>query len=187
MSRSLLLQIARESISEVLEAQNRIDKEALFEQYPVLKEAVPSFISIYLNNELRGSMGTTAPNRSLLEDIIHHAKAAAFEDKRFSPLKTSEYLQSSIELSLLSTPEEIFYEDIDDLRQKVKEGKDGLILVMGKKRAALLPQVWSQMNDFESFLSHLLQEAGLSLEEMKMHPQILKFQVEKERDEPILN
>ncbi len=187
MSQSLLLQLARESITEVLEAQNRIDKEALFEQYPLLKEPISSFVSIYLDNELRGSRGTITPRHSLLDDIIHNAKAAAFEDTRFSPLKTSEYLRSSIELSLLIEPKEITYRDIDELRQKLSQGKEALIFAAGGNKTDFLPQVWSESSSFEEYLARLLQEAGLEAKQMRHHPKIFSFQIEKERDTPILS
>ncbi len=186
MSQSLLLQIARESITEVFEAKNSINKKELIERYPALNQSVASFITIYLGDELRGSMGSIIPQKTLLEDIIYNAKAAAFEDRRFPPLKISEYLQSTLELSLLTPPQEVVYTDIDDLRQKITQGKDGLILSLGDKQASFLPQAWRQIHDFDEFLTHLLHEAGLSLEDMKRHPQLFNFQVERERDEPIL-
>mgnify|MGYP001040631353 CR=1 FL=1 len=187
MSQSLLLQIARNSIIEVFEATNIIDKNELFENYPVLKQSYPSFVTLYLGDELRGSFGSISADKTLLEEIMHHAKAAAFEDERFAPLKTSEFLRCSIELSLLSEPEELSYSDIDDMREKVQVGKDGLILVCEDKEASFLPQIWSQLNTFDNFLSHLLNEAGLSLKDMSRHPKIYRFQIEKERDEPILS
>jgi AmmeMemoRadiSam system protein A len=186
MSQSLLLQIARNSIIEVFEAKHIIDKNELLQNYPVLKQSYPSFITLYLGDELRGSYGSISANKTLLEDIMHHAKAAAFEDERFTPLKTSEFLHCSIELSLLSEPEEISYTDIDDLREKVRVGKDGLILILGDKEASFLPQIWSQLKTFDNFLTRLLNEAGLSIEDMRHHPKIYSFQIEKERDEPIL-
>jgi len=84
---------------------------------------------------------------------MHHAKAAAFEDKRFTPLKTSEFLRCSIELSLLSEPEEISYTHINDLREKVRVGKDGLILVLDDKEASFLLQIWSQLKTFARLFS----------------------------------
>lgn len=187
MSQSLLLQIARNSIIEVFEAAHIIDKSELYENYPVLKESYPSFITLYLGDELRGSYGSISSDKTLLEEIMHHAKAAAFEDERFTPLKTSEFLRCSIELSLLSEPEEISYSDIDDLREKVQVGKDGLIVAEGDNQASFLPQIWAQLKTFDEFLAHLLHEAGLNLEDMGRHPKIYRFQIEKERDEPILS
>lgn len=186
MSQSLLLKIARESITEVLEAENTINKEELYQQYPVLKEPVASFVTIYLNDELRGSMGSIIPSRPLLDDIISNAKSAAFEDSRFTPLKTSEYLHSTLELSLLTEPKELAYDTLDDIREQVVCGEDGLIIKLGEKQSAFLPQIWAQLDDFDEFFSHLLHEAGLTLESINQHPQVFTFQVEKQIDKPIL-
>lgn len=186
MSQSLLLKIARESIAEVFEAQNTIKREDLFDAYPVLKESISSFVTIYLNDELRGSFGSIIPTRSLLDDIIHNAKAAAFEDTRFSPLKTSEYLRSTIELSLLTPPKELTYRSLEDLKRQVIPGEDGLIISLGDKQAAFLPQIWSQLKSFDEFFEHLLHEAGLHPNDLSKQPKIFTFQVEKQRDEPIL-
>ncbi len=187
MSQSLLLNIARESITEVLESQSTINRQALYQDYPVLKEHIASFISIYFNDELRGSMGSILPTRPLLDDIIHNAKSAAFQDPRFSPLKTSEYLQSSLELSLLTQPEELSYTCLEDIKKQVHAGEDGLIIKLGNKEASLLPQAWSQLESFEAFFSHLMHEADLNKDDINKHPQVLSFQVEKQIDKPILN
>ena len=187
MSQSLLLQIARESITEVLEAKSTIDKTQLIQDYPVLNETIASFVRIYINNKLRGSHGSIFSSRSLLEDIIHNAKAAAFEDSNFSPLKTSEYLRANIELSLLTPPKELQYDNLESIRQQVTPYKDGLIISLGKKRSAFLPQIWSELDDFDTFFSCLLKEASLSPQDMVSHPKILIFQVEKQTDDPILN
>lgn len=186
MSQSLLLKIVRESITEVFEARNTINREQLIQDYPVLQEPIASFVNIYLDDDLRGSHGSVFPAGSLLEGIIHNAKAAAFEDPRFSPLKTSEYLQAKIELSLLTPPKEISYQIIDEIKKQVTPNQDGLIISLGENHSAFLPQVWSQFNDFDSFFSRLLAEAELTLHDMGSHPKISIFQIEKQIDEPIL-
>lgn len=104
MARSVLLQLARDSIQEVLEAARTIDKKKLLQEYPLLGEHIASTVNIYLDSELRGSSSTRIPSYSLIEDIIKNAKKAAFEDKNFEPISTSEYLNSEIEI-ILVTPE----------------------------------------------------------------------------------
>jgi AMMECR1 domain-containing protein len=103
MSRSVLIQLARDSIQEVIEATNTIDKTKLTQEHPLLLQNVPTHIKIYLDNELRGSCQLDATN-SLINNIIIAAKKAAFEDKAFSPLTTSEYLHCNLEITL-DTPE----------------------------------------------------------------------------------
>ena len=109
MARSVLLQLARDSIQEVLEASRSIDKQALLRQHPLLNEVISTTLNIYLDSKLRGSSKTKIPSFSLLEDIIRNAKISAFEDKNFTPLSTSEYLNCEIEI-VLNTPDGIISE-----------------------------------------------------------------------------
>ena len=109
MSRSVLLQLARDSIAEVLEMQRTIDKTSLIKEHPLLNQKIATEVKLYIDNELRGSSSSVAPERSLIEDIIINAKKSAFEDTKFSPITTSEYLSCEIEL-LLSTPDGIISE-----------------------------------------------------------------------------
>jgi len=107
MSHSVLLQISRDSIHEVLEASRVINRESLLLQHPLLNEQIPITLNIYLEEELRGSFSTK--DYSLLDAIIYCAKKAAFEDKEQIPLTTSEYLSCEIEL-ILTTKEGVISE-----------------------------------------------------------------------------
>ena len=109
MPRSVLLQLARDSIAEVLEAGRTIDKKALLQEHPLLNEKIQTQINLYLENELRGSSSSKDSNLNLLEAIIRDAKKSAFEDTNFSPISTSEYLSCEIEI-ILSTPDGIISE-----------------------------------------------------------------------------
>jgi len=109
MARSVLLQLARDSIQEVLEAQRTIKKQDLLSEHPLLCEIMATTIKLYINEELRGESITTFPSFSLLEDIIKNAKLAAFEDKNFTPISTSEYLNCELEL-LLTTADGVISE-----------------------------------------------------------------------------
>ena len=109
MSRSVLLQLARDSIQEVIEATRTINKVDLLQAHPLLGEPIATTVNIYIKNELRGSASSTTNTRSLLEDIILNSKKSAFEDKNFTPLTTSEYLHCEIEL-LLQTPDGVLSE-----------------------------------------------------------------------------
>lgn len=100
MARSVLLQLARDSIQEVLEAQRTIKKQELLAQHPLLGEIMATSVKLYIKQELRGEASTLLPSFSLLEDIIRNAKIAAFEDRNHSPITTSEYLSCEIELTL---------------------------------------------------------------------------------------
>ena len=109
MSRSVLLQLARDSIAEVLEAQRTINKSVLIKEYPLLNEKIPTKVNIYLKDELRGSSYSKDKDITLLESIIMNAKKSAFEDNNFKPISTSEYLSCEIEL-ILTTPDGVISE-----------------------------------------------------------------------------
>ena len=126
MSRSVLLQLARDSIAEVLEAQRTIDKAALPQEHPLLNEVVSTKVTLYLNNELRGSSQTLTPQNTLLEDIILNAKKSAFQDKNFQPITTSEYLHCEIEVSL-TTAEGVISEKDEPIIKHNEIGLESVI------------------------------------------------------------
>ncbi len=107
--RSLLLQLARDSIQEVLEAKNSIDKTSLLEEHPLLSQTIPTTLNIYINNELRGSCKSQNTPSSLIDEIIINSKKAAFEDSNYLAISTSEYLSCEIEI-ILETPDGIISE-----------------------------------------------------------------------------
>jgi len=110
MSQSVLLTIARASIEEVLQGQNSINRSELLEHYPILREPMATQITLYLGNKVRGVSKTQILTRSLLEDIIYNAKAAAFQDEDFDPLVTSEYLHATIQLTVFSPDGELSHQ-----------------------------------------------------------------------------
>ena len=109
MSRSVLLQLARDSIQEVLEATRTINKQELLQKHPLLAQEIATTVNLYIDSELRGTASTKIPSYSLLEDIIKNAKVSAFENKDFKPLTTSEYLNCELEL-ILNTADGIISE-----------------------------------------------------------------------------
>lgn len=111
MSQSVLLNIARESIQEVLQAQESINRNEFLEKYPILGEVVATEVTLYLNGKSRGTSRSNTPEHSLLEDIILNAKRAAFQDPDFIPISTSEYLHTSIELILYTADGPISHRD----------------------------------------------------------------------------
>ncbi|RLA72308.1 MAG: AmmeMemoRadiSam system protein A [Epsilonproteobacteria bacterium] len=185
MLHKLLLKIARESIEEHLGTQHTIDHSTLLTHYPELKKEMATFVTLTLHGELRGCIGSIIPHRTLLQDVIHNASSAAFKDPRFNPLSRNEYLQSSIEISLLTPPQELIYQDTSDLKSKIRPKIDGVIIQKGGYSATFLPQVWEQLPTFELFFAHLGQKAGLGSDMLALHPKIEIYQVEHFEDKPL--
>jgi len=119
------------------------------------------FVTLTRNGRLRGCTGSIEPRRSLREDVIRNASAAAFHDSRFPPLPAAELPHVRIEVSLLSPTEQHSFNTREDLLARLRPGVDGLILSWHGHRGTFLPQVWEQVPDPEDFLTHLLHKARL--------------------------
>ena len=171
--------LAKQAILDEFDKTQSIDTKALLEKYPPLAQQRATFVTLSLDGRLRGCIGSLVAHRTLLDDLIHNAKSAAFEDPRFYPLTPEEFKKVVIEISLLSPPEPLLYDSIEDLKSKVSVGIDGIILQKEGKRATFLPQVWEQLPTFEHFFSHLCQKAGLSPNCLEHHPDIWRYRVEK--------
>lgn len=104
MSRSVLLQLARDSIHEVLQAKRKIDKTALLDKHPLLNQIIKSSVTLYLDGEKRGFFESKEASKTLLEDIIYNAKKAAFNNKEFPPITILEYMRCELEITL-DTPD----------------------------------------------------------------------------------
>jgi len=119
------------------------------------------FVTLTRNGRLRGCTGSIEPRRSLREDVMRNACAAAFHDSRFPPLPAAELPHVRIEVSLLSPTEQLSFTSREDLLARLRPGVDGLILSWHGHRGTFLPQVWEQLPDPEDFLTHLLHKARL--------------------------
>ncbi len=174
-----LLDIARRAIASAFGLVPEPDRDALLAEYPELGREQATFVTLTIDGQLRGCIGSIVPHRPLIDDLIHNARAAAFEDPRFPPLSREEYDRIDIEVSLLTVPQELSYTDVEDLRRKIRPGVDGVILNLNGRQATFLPQVWEELPDFDLFFAHLCVKAGLPQNCLAYHPVILTYQVEK--------
>jgi hypothetical protein len=181
MDKKYLIKIAHDAILEELQGSVMINKAELYKQYPQLKKRGAAFVTLELDKNLRGCIGSLIAHRTLLDDIVANAKAAAFKDTRFRPLSQKEfdYRGFSIEVSLLSEPKALNYKDANDLYAKVRPGIDGVVLRKGNYQATYLPQVWEQLNRPDKFFASLCQKAGMRTNCLDFHPEIFIYQVEK--------
>ncbi|HEV2112023.1 MAG TPA: AmmeMemoRadiSam system protein A [Gammaproteobacteria bacterium] len=158
-TREVLLRAARESIRRELAAE---DAAPLPEtRDAALAEPRATFVTLMRHQLLRGCIGTLEPRRPLLQDVMHNARAAAFQDPRFPPLAKTELPEVEIEISVLSPPSLLPVRDRVELLQRLEAGRPGLILQEGARRATFLPAVWESLPRPEDFLAALLHKAGL--------------------------
>lgn len=159
--RTYLLKLARESITKAVLNQPlpEIDRESL---PPALSQPGASFVTLTIEGDLRGCIGSLEAYQSLVNDVQERAVQAALEDYRFPPLSAEEIDLVKIEISHLTPPLPLKYDTPEELPNLLKPGEDGVILQQGLRRATFLPQVWEQLPDPEVFLSHLCAKMGAS-------------------------
>jgi AmmeMemoRadiSam system protein A len=149
--RSILLRLAHDAILSALEHR----EISLEPPTPHLAEHRGAFTSLYLHGQLRGCVGYVLPVSSVYRVVAETARAAAFEDTRFSPVTREEALELKVELSILSPPQPVAAE-------AVEVGRHGLLISMHGQRGLLLPQVsvehaWDRI----TFLEQTCRKAGL--------------------------
>jgi AmmeMemoRadiSam system protein A len=145
----------------------------------IIRENSASFVTLTISGVLRGCVGSLVSYQPLYKDIESNSYAAAFKDPRFPPLTIDEYENIEVEVSILSTPEEIFFDTVDELKEIVRPHIDGIIFSVFGRKATFLPQVWDQLSDFDSFFSHLSLKAGLGPEPDFENCSISRYQVER--------
>jgi AmmeMemoRadiSam system protein A len=157
--RKLLLSLARQSIENFTNGTSvpLIDKRSLS---PVLQEQGACFVTLTSRGYLRGCVGALEAYQSLAEDVCEHAVAAAFQDYRFPPVQARELKEIEIEISYLTKPEPLKYENPDDLPKLLRPNIDGVVLRDGGRRATFLPQVWEKIPNPEEFLEELCMKMG---------------------------
>jgi AmmeMemoRadiSam system protein A len=174
----ILLRIARDSIAQALGIRHATNK-AIIQNNPWLEEKGACFITLTQHGQLRGCIGTLQPHRSLLDDVQANAKAAAFKDPRFSPLSAEEFSDTQVEVSLLSTTQDMSFSSEQDALAQLQPGIDGVIFEYGSYRSTFLPQVWEQLPDATQFMAHLKQKAGLSADFWDDEVKLSRYTVSK--------
>ncbi len=149
--RNLLLRLAHQSITSALE-HREISLDPPSEH---LAQPRGAFTTIYHHGDLRGCVGYVLPVASVYRTVAETARAAAFDDTRFPPLRWEELSGLEVSVSILSPPELIQPE-------QVEIGRHGLVISMGARRGLLLPQVPVERNwGRETFLAQTCRKAGL--------------------------
>jgi len=162
----VLVKTARKAVTEFLSNGNKIKLESDLEE----KFSFNSGVFVTLNNPdgLRGCIGFPMPKKKLSHAIIEGAIAAATEDPRFPSVKTNELNDIVFEVTVLTPPVEIDVSDPTEYLEKIKVGRDGLIIRHSFSSGLLLPQVPVEYGwNVEEFLQHTCEKAGLSRDTWK--------------------
>ncbi|MFZ5564999.1 MAG: AmmeMemoRadiSam system protein B [Thermodesulfobacteriota bacterium] len=155
-----LVALARKTIYDRLGMEGAPDPEGV-ENEKVFQTPCGTFVTLTLNGELRGCIGSLTSDESIIDGVRRNAINAALHDPRFRPLTQEEAGRMAVEVSVLTEPQPLVYKDAKDLMAKLSPGTDGVIIKKGLAKATFLPQVWHQLPSPDEFLSQLCLKAGL--------------------------
>lgn len=138
---------------------------------PKLKMRSATFVTLKLDGELRGCIGSLEPVEPLFMSVHNNAVNAALRDFRFSPVQAAELPRLKISVSILSPNRDIPGPDA------FQPGRHGIIMHKGAACAVFLPEVaveqgWTR----ETTLSYLSRKAGLSADAWREGAQFQVFE-----------
>jgi AmmeMemoRadiSam system protein A len=170
----ILVAIARESIAGRL-GLGAVRARAA----PWLSEHAATFVTLRLDEDLRGCIGSIDARRPIGEDVAANAHAAAFADPRFEPLSVAEYASVSVEVSVLSPRTPVPAATESEALVRLRPGVDGVYLEFGGLAATFLPQVWESLPDPVDFLAALRRKARLPARFWDPGIRLTRYTVEK--------
>jgi AmmeMemoRadiSam system protein A len=164
-----LLDHARTAIIDSLHAEPKLSVPTAVARHAVMKDASAllaehgaSFISLSIDDVLRGCIGSIEPSRVLADDVWRNAQRAAFKDPRFAPLREQESHGAHLEISILGPLHDVRVASEAQLLTTLCPNVDGLLLTFGTKRATFLPKVWQQLADPQVFVRQLKRKMGVA-------------------------
>ena len=151
-----LLRLVRETITQKLKDNTNpeINENELSEN---LKSTYGAFVTLTINDEIRGNMGKFTTTDPLYKVVQEMAVAAAFRDNRYMPVTKNEIRDMDIEISVVTPLKQVFSSD------EIQVGKHGIYMTMYGRSGTFLPQVaritgWNK----EEFLGYCARDkAGL--------------------------
>ncbi len=160
----LAVQIAREAMEAFVE-RRPMRSFHVPQTFEAKTAAFVTLMNYHAKDEaerLRGCIGYTEPYFPLLKTVVKCAEGAA-QDPRFPPLRPEELGGVLVEVSLLTTPEELEVKRRRDIPKHIRLGVDGIVVAQGAARGVFLPEVATEFHmDAETFLSECcMNKAGL--------------------------
>lgn len=122
--------------------------------HPLYACSAACFVSIKKHGQLRGCIGTLAPSEpDLGREIARNARAAAFDDPRFAPVREDELGALVCTVDILSPSVPCTFADLDPARY-------GVIVRSGWRRGVLLPDLQG-VDSVEAQVGIAQQKAGI--------------------------
>lgn len=130
------VRLARRSLETYVRTGRPLD--TLPEDLPpeLTQQAAGAFVSLHINGQLRGCIGTISPTaETLAEEIVQNAVSAGTRDPRFPPVGAAELDELEYNVDVLGTPEPV------DGPQQLDPKRYGVIVSRGGRRGLLLPDL----------------------------------------------
>jgi AmmeMemoRadiSam system protein B/AmmeMemoRadiSam system protein A len=168
-----LLSIARRAIEGAVVERARKPDVDTRQFAPRLMQPGAAFVTLTVDGELRGCIGTIEPDEPLALCAANNAVSAATGDPRFFPVGADELSRIHIEINVLSPPYRV-----SGIEEFVL-GKHGIILEKNGRRALFLPEVMVEQRwTSEETLSHLCLKAGLPRDAWRSGCELSLFETE---------
>lgn len=112
-----------------------------------------AFVSVYVDNKLRGCIGQFNSEMDLYQLVKEMAVSAAYQDSRFAPVSEEELDKLHVEISVLTPMRKINHID------EIELGRHGVYLKKDEFTGTFLPQVATKTKwELEEFLGHLAKD-----------------------------
>lgn len=151
--RRVLLDIASGAVAAAAERRALTYTDAAFPK-------LASFVTLYVDEQLRGCLGSLIATGDLGRDVASNAYRAASEDPRFERITAGELGSLRLHVSVLGPLEELDVDNYDSLAERIAPG-DGLLISSRLGRATFLPTVWEKLPGVDDFLLRLWLKARL--------------------------
>ncbi|MBI9010392.1 MAG: AmmeMemoRadiSam system protein A [Tenericutes bacterium] len=121
----------------------------------LLKNKAGVFVSLYINSNLRGCIGTISPTtNSIAEEIIQNTVSAGTRDYRFNKVRANELERIEYSVDILKPAKAIKSKEELDVK------KYGLIVRSGKRSGLLLPNI-TGINTIDEQIRIAKRKAGI--------------------------
>jgi len=156
-----LLVLARSAVETWVRSQRLVDPAPdLVQRFPKLEQPRACFVTLRMDGDLRGCIGSLEPRRALWDDVRQNAVSAAVRDTRFRPVGQDELSSLSYSISVLDLPRPLRGVSAEQLPSYLAEHRPGVIIEYRGRRSTFLPSVWEDLSDPEEFLSRLCMKQG---------------------------
>jgi AMMECR1 domain-containing protein/aromatic ring-opening dioxygenase LigB subunit len=135
----------------------------------------PVFVTLRtIRGDLRGCVGTISPRRAhVVEETWFNARAAAFEDRRFTPLRPHELEEILFEVSMLHS-----FEEVRDMEEIDPRHHGVIVSAAGSRRGLLLPGI-EGVDSAVQQIAIARRKGGIGLDEAV---RLQRFRVDKYQD-----